>query len=105
MPIYGYRRTVVNEEVGLLELREITLSFAAADLRRLACFLEYFADEIESGCWRSSHAHLTTFDGEWERDHPNIDVVRANPAPESPARLKQVARLIHQRRETEPSVQ
>ena len=88
MPIYGYKRTVVNEEFGLLELREITLDFKAADLRRLACFLEHYADEIESGCWRSSHAHLTAFDREWKHDHPNIDVVIANPDPEPPARLK-----------------
>jgi hypothetical protein len=103
-PIYGYIRTVFNEEFGQLELRETTLSFAATDLSRLACLLAYFADEIESGCWRSSHAHLTIFDREWKRDYPNIDVIIANPGPEPPDRLKSVARLIHQQRETEPSV-
>jgi hypothetical protein len=88
MPIYGYKRTVVNEEFGLLELREITLCFDAADLRRLCLFLEDFTHQIESGRWRSDHAHLATFDREWRRDHPDIDVIIANPDPEPPVRLK-----------------
>ena len=88
MPIYGYKRTVVNEEFGLLELREITLDFKAADLRRLACFLDQFADRVESRARRSDHEHLTSFDREWRRDHPDIDVILTNPDPEPPARLK-----------------
>jgi hypothetical protein len=54
----------------------------------LCHFLEDFADQIESGGWRSDHAHLATFDREWRRDHPDIDVIIANPDPEPPARLK-----------------
>jgi hypothetical protein len=94
MPIYGYQRAVVDAEFGLLELREISLDFNPADLRRLATFMEYFANQIESRTWRSSHAHLTTFDREWNRDHPGIDVIIANPDPEPPARAKWMVRVI-----------
>jgi hypothetical protein len=93
MPIYGYERTVVNQEFGLLELREVSLEFNAEDLRRLACFLEHFAGQFEQRAWRSSHAHLTTFDHEWGRDHPEIDVIIINPDPEPPARLQGAPRL------------
>ncbi len=88
MPIYGYKRTVINKEFGLLELAEITLSFDATDLRRLAHFMNHFADQVESGGWRSDHAHLTTFDREWSRDHAELDVIILNPDPEPPVHLK-----------------
>jgi hypothetical protein len=88
MSIYGCKRTVINEEFGLLELAEITISFAAADLRRFARFLNHYVDQVELGRWRSDHAHLVTFDREWQRDHPEIDVIIANPDPKPPARLE-----------------
>jgi hypothetical protein len=88
MQVYGYQRAVVDAKFGLLELREISLDSDSTDLRRLASFLEHFADQIESRTWRSSHAHLTTFDREWNRDHPWIDVIITNPDPEPPARVK-----------------
>jgi hypothetical protein len=85
MPIYGYQRAVVDEGFGLLELREISLDFDSGGLRRLARFLEHFADQIESRALRNSHVHITTFDLEWGRDHPGIDVIILNPDPEPPA--------------------
>ncbi len=88
MPIYGYQRSVVNEEFGLLELREICLDLQPADLTRLARFLEHYAAEMESGVLRTGHVHLTTFDPEWGLDHPEVDVIIANPDPEPPARVK-----------------
>jgi hypothetical protein len=36
MPIYGYKKAVVDEEYGLLELREISLEFSPEGLRRVA---------------------------------------------------------------------
>ena len=38
MPIYGYASKVVDEEYGLLELREISLEFSPEGLRRVARF-------------------------------------------------------------------
>lgn len=100
MPVYGYQRAVVDEKYGLLELREVTFSFSPADLRRLARFLEHFAGEIESRVsgeieprsWRTAHVHLTNFDREWRRDHPEVDVIIANPDPEPPAWQEEVPR-------------
>jgi hypothetical protein len=88
MPIFGYKRTIVNQEIGLLELREVSLEFNAADLRRLACFLEHFAGQIEQHARRSGHAHLTTFDHDWGRARPEVDVIIIIPDPEPLARLQ-----------------
>ena len=47
MSIYGYKKSVVDQRYGLLELREVSFEFNPKDLRRIACFLEHFADELE----------------------------------------------------------
>ena len=73
MPIYGYKRAVVDQEFGLLDLREISFDLRADDLRRVARFLEHYAGEIESGSWRNSHVHLTSFDRTWKAGHPDAD--------------------------------
>jgi hypothetical protein len=83
MAAYGYSTAVVNE-YGLHELSEVSFALSAQDLRRVAAFLTTCADEIESGSWRSSHRHLTTFDRRWEIDHPNSDVIILHPSPEPP---------------------
>jgi hypothetical protein len=75
MPIYGYQRTVINPENGLLELREVCFDFSAADLRRIATFLVDRADRMDAGVWRSDHMHLDEFDRQWARDHPESDVI------------------------------
>jgi hypothetical protein len=75
MPIYGYQRAVVDPESGLLEMQEVTFNFSAADLRRVAAFLQHYAERMESGDWRSDHAHLRDFDPQWRPDHPESDLV------------------------------
>jgi hypothetical protein len=85
MPIYGYKRAVVDKEFDLLDLREISFDLRPDDLRRVARFLEHYAAEIDPGGWRSSHVHLTSFDPSWKAGHPDADVIILNPDPESPA--------------------
>jgi hypothetical protein len=75
LPAYGYQRAVIDPEYGLLELREVSFDLNAADLRRVAAFLMYYADRIEAGNWHSDHAHIDERDHEWHRDHPNLDVI------------------------------
>ena len=85
MPIYGYKRAVVDQEFDLLELREISFDLRPDDLGRVARFLEHYASEIESGGWRSSHVHLTSFDPSWKARNPDDDVIILNPDPDPPA--------------------
>jgi hypothetical protein len=84
MPIYGYARKVVDEEYGLLELREISLEFSPEGSRSVARFLDHYADRLESGKWRCGHIHLTEFDPDWRADHPGADVIVINPDPDPP---------------------
>ena len=87
VPIYGYKRAVVDKEFDLLDLREISFDLRPDDLRRVARFLEHYAAEIESGGWRSSHVHITitSFDHSWKAGHAESDVIKLNPDPEPPA--------------------
>jgi hypothetical protein len=89
MPIYGYKKAVVDEEYGLLELREISFEFSPEGLRRVARFLHHYADRIESGEWRGGHVHLDEFDPAWRGNHPETDVIILNPSPEPPAVVTQ----------------
>lgn len=66
MPYFGYSRQVVDE-FGLMELREVTLSLSADELRRVAKFLSVCADRIENGDFKSSHLHIDHVDREWSR--------------------------------------
>ena len=84
MPIFGYKRAVVDEEFGLLDLREISFDLPPEDLRRVARFLDYFAGEIESGAWRGSHVHIGSFDPSWRAGQSGADVIVLNPDPEPP---------------------
>jgi hypothetical protein len=86
MPIYGYSKGILNE-YGLHGLSEVTFDVPAADLRRVAAFLNATADAIESRAWRSNHRHLTEFDRGWDADHPDFDVIVINPDPEPPVRV------------------
>jgi hypothetical protein len=85
MPIYGYKRAIVNEEFGLLDLHEVTFDLRPDDLRRVARFLDHYAAAIESRGWRSGHAHLTSFDPAWRAGNPEVDVIVVNPDPEPPS--------------------
>lgn len=75
MPAYGYQRTVVDPEYGLLELREVSFDLGPDALRRLAAFLRDCADRAEAGGLRSDHVHIEEFDREWKRASPDLDVI------------------------------
>lgn len=75
MPAYGYQRTVVDPEHGLLELREVSFDLSPDGLRRLAAFLHDCADRAEAGEFRSDHAHIEQFDRAWKREDPDLDLI------------------------------
>jgi hypothetical protein len=75
MPAYGYQRTVVDPEYGLLELREVSFDLSSDGLRRLAAFLRDCADRAEAGDLRSDHVHIEEFDRAWKRESPDLDVI------------------------------
>lgn len=75
------------DDSGLFEMSEATFDFSTVDLRRIANFLLEFADQVDSGKWRSSHGHLTQFDPSWVSDHPNADVIAIHPSPNPPMRV------------------
>lgn len=79
MPAFGYKKAVVNEQYGLLELSEVSLEFNPADLRRIAAFLLHHAEMIESSSWHSDHAHLEGLD---------VEFVVLHPEPPSPSRVE-----------------
>ena len=82
MPLYGYSKEVLTD-IGPYEMSEVSLDFSFNDLRRIARFLNAFADSVEAGEWRSGHRHLSEFDRDWNRDHPRSDVIvfHTSPAP------------------------
>lgn len=73
--LYGYSSRTVNEEYGLLEMREITFDASPTNLRKIARFLEKMADVIETGQAKSSHAHINSVIDSWDREHPNKGIV------------------------------
>ncbi|WP_165253748.1 Imm32 family immunity protein [Paludisphaera soli] len=75
MPAYGYQKTVVDPEYGLLELREVSFDLSPDGLRRLAAFLRDCADRAEAGDLRSDHVHIEEFDRAWKRESPDLDVI------------------------------
>ena len=82
MPIFG--RSKREFDGGLLELAEATFEVSAADLRRVAQFLNECADGIESGDWRTSHRHLTEADRTWGQNHPSSDIIVLHTSPNPP---------------------
>jgi ferredoxin-NADP reductase len=78
MPVYGYSRIVVDPEFGLMELREVSFGLPPVDMRRVAAFLQHYADLIESGDWKSDHIHLESFDPQWRARQPDLQVVILN---------------------------
>jgi hypothetical protein len=55
--IYGYVNQIVNEEFGLAQMREISVSAPSASLRALAEFLRTAAEELDAKP-RSVHWHM-----------------------------------------------
>ena len=62
--IYGYSEQVVDEEYGLLQMREITFSMTPEQLRLVAKFLERIAHDIESGV-PFLHRHIEEIIPSW----------------------------------------
>jgi len=84
MPFTGTEGAAVDEGIGLLELREISLEFSPEGVRRVACFFLHYAARLESGEWRGGRVSLDEFDAGWPGDHPEADVIILNPDPEPP---------------------
>jgi len=76
--IYGYPEKVVDEEHGLLQLREVTLAMTSEQLRLVARFLAHVATELESGA-PFSHRHIAEVVPEWESIHPGVDIIGSPP--------------------------
>ena len=47
--IYGYSEKIVNEEYGLLQMREVSFAMSPGQLRLVATFLLRAAEQIEAG--------------------------------------------------------
>jgi hypothetical protein len=77
--LHGYARDRV-EELGLLDLREVTLFGGAEDLRRVANFLLTAADQIDDGKLpsRHSHLHIESVVPAWKYIAPYSDIVVTN---------------------------
>jgi hypothetical protein len=58
MPVYGYQRQAVDEEYGVLEMREVSFALSPDELRNVAAFLVACADDIDGGSWPSDHRHM-----------------------------------------------
>lgn len=83
--IYGYSEKIVDEEYGLLQLREISFEFAPRELKRIAAFLNSAAEAIEKDTLRSSHIHIGSSAQHWSADCPNCEIIVLHPRPETPA--------------------
>lgn len=86
MPLYGYSKAVLTDS-GLHEMSAVSQDFPLNDLRRIARFLNAFADSVEAGEWKSGHRHLSEYDRDWNRHHPRSDVIVFHPNPEPPRRV------------------
>ena len=85
MPVYGYKK---GSDSDLLELREVSFELGADALRQIARFLQLYADQLDSGTWRSGHVHMDMFDPNWPAQHPEIDIIICNQGSE-PAKRNQ----------------
>lgn len=74
--IFGYGLKEVNEEFGLLEMKEVTFAATPAVLRQIAHFLEAMAQKMDEGFFDGcSHAHIGSVIAEWNIRFPNKDIV------------------------------
>ncbi len=85
MPIYGHSKRTTDS--GLHEMSEVTFNVPLKELRRIARFLNDFADQVEAGTVYNDHVHLRDVDSEWNVDHPQSDVIAIVPLPIAPRPL------------------
>jgi hypothetical protein len=81
--IYGYKLKEINE-IGLLEMKEITFAAPSDVLREIARFLENMARQIDEGTLRhSSHRHIGSVIVGWDKRFPDKDIIVIPPAASS----------------------
>ncbi len=73
---YGQRRD--DDESPVTELEEMTLVGTPDDIRRVAKFLGWAADEMDREGTRFGHRHLRDWWREWNGGH-DVDVIVDNP--------------------------
>jgi len=72
--IYGYSEKVVNEQYGLLQMREVSFAMSPSQLRLVATFLARVAEQLESG-QTFLHRHIEDLMPEWRASAPKTDIV------------------------------
>ena len=72
--IYGYSDKIVNEEYGLLLMREVSFAMNPAQLRLIATFLVRAAEQLESG-QTFLHRHIEELVPEWRTTNPQVDLI------------------------------
>jgi hypothetical protein len=80
--IYGYKLKEINE-IGLLEMKEITFLAPSDVLREIARFLEDMAHQIDEGTLLSSHRHIGSVIVGWDKRFPDKDIIVIPPAASS----------------------
>ena len=77
--LHGYARDRI-EELGQLDLREVTFFATAEDLRRVANFLLTAADQIDDGKLPTRHTqlHIGAVIPAWKTIAPYSDIVVIN---------------------------
>jgi len=72
--IYGYSEKIVNEEYGLLQMREVSFAMSPGQLRLVATFLLRAAKQLEAG-QTFLHRHIDELVPEWRATMPHADLV------------------------------
>jgi len=72
--IYGYSEKVVDEEHGLLQMREVSFAMNPSRLRLVATFLVRVAEQLESG-QTFLHRHIEELLPEWRATDPQPDII------------------------------
>ena len=72
--IYGYSEKIVNEEYGLLLMREVSFALNPVQLRLVAKFLIRAAEQLESG-QTFLHRHIEELVPEWRATKPEADLI------------------------------
>jgi len=72
--IYGYSEKVVNEEYGLLQMREVSFAMNPSQLRLVAKFLVRAAEQMESG-QGFLHRHIEELVPEWRTTTPQTEII------------------------------
>ena len=72
--IFGYSEKIVNEEYGLLQMREVSFAMKPDQLRLVATFLLRAAEQLESGP-TFLHRHIDELVPEWRATNPQTDLI------------------------------